>query len=400
MAIIEKIIDKCDKYEDETIELRRKIHKNPELSNKEYETSKLVENYLLNLGIKTKRIGETGILGILKCKGEGKTLLLRADMDALPIDEETDLTFKSKNEGVMHACGHDVHTANLLIVAKVLSELKEEINGRVKFLFQPAEERGGGAKDMIELGVLENPEVDLSLALHIMPIKEGQILINHGNITAYSDGFKLTIKGKKAHSRKPQEGIDAINIAGHIIVVLNSIMSKDINPLHRATFSIGKIKGGTASNVIADRVEVKGMIRSLDSEAREIIIKRIEKLSKGVAQSFGGFCEFHFNEGYPSVYNDKNIGEKISDVFQENATKIYKGFGIKDPKKLIVKDAKAIMAAEDFGFFSQKIPTLYYMVGTGDRAPGHSSKFFVDEDYIKLCTRTMVLASLFYLNNM
>lgn len=400
MDIIEKIINKCDKYEEETISLRRKIHQDPELSNDEYRTSKLVEEYLMDLGIEVNRLGETGVLGILKTNGKGKTLLIRADMDALPIDEETDLSFKSKNKGLMHACGHDVHTANLLVVAKVLNEFKDGLNGTIKFLFQPAEERGGGVKDMISLGVLENPEVDASIALHIMPIKQGRILINHGNITAFSDGFKITVNGKKAHTRKPEEGIDAINIAAHIIVALNSIISKNISPLDSASFSIGKINGGSATNITADKVELKGIMRSLDSESRKIMQRKIEEISKGIALSFGGMCKVSFNEGYPSVYNNEYLTEHISKTFKNSALNIYKGLNIENPIEYILRDAQPIMASEDFGFFSEKIPTLYYMIGTGDTAPGHSSRFLVDEDYIKLCTRTMVIASVVYLNDL
>ena len=339
MYSIEKIIDICDKYEDETITLRRKIHENPELSHKEYETSNMVEEYLLNLGIQVKRIGETGVLGIINGKGKGKTILLRADMDALPIDEETDLSFKSKNKGVMHACGHDVHTANLLVVSKILSEFKDKWNGTVKLIFQPAEERGGGAKEMIDSGVLDNPKVDFAMALHIMPIESGEMLINSGNITAYSDGFKLNVLGKKAHTRKPEEGIDAINIAAHIIVSLNSIMSKNISPFDRATFSIGKISGGVASNIVANSVELKGMMRSLDSDARDIMKEKIEKMSKGIAESFGGHCEFIFNEGYPSVYNDSESTEKTANIFEENSLEIYTGFDVETPRDYILKDA-------------------------------------------------------------
>lgn len=398
MELIDKIISLSDKYEDETIAIRREIHQNPELSNKEYETSKLVEEYLLDLGIEVKRIGETAILGTLEGKEKGKTLLLRADMDALPIEEETDLTFKSKNKGVMHACGHDVHTANLLIVAKILKELKDDWKGIIKFAFQPAEERGGGAKEMINLGILEDPKVDLAMGLHIMPDKGGRILINDESVTAYSDGFKFTIRGRKAHTRKPQEGVDAINIAAHILVALNSIISKNISPLDRATFSVAKIKGGTATNVVSDKVEMLGMSRSLDKEARDTIRERIETIAKETANMFGGEAEVKFKGGYPSVYNDKEQTKLLLEVFEEQARNLYKSFNIENPKSYIIGDAKPILASEDFGFFSQEVPSVYYMVGTGDNAPGHSSKFLVDEEWIKLCTRTMTLASVNYLN--
>lgn len=393
----------------ETIRLRRKIHQNPELSGKEYHTSRLVEEEIYKLGLQSKRIGETGVVCLVNGKDKVnkdqkyKTIMLRADMDALPIEEELDLDFKSKNIGVMHACGHDVHTANLITVLRILNDLKDEWSGTIKFLFQPAEERGAGAKDMIKQGVLQNPDVDFAMALHIMPIEKGKVLINHGNITAYSDGFVLKIKGKSAHSRRPQDGIDAINIAGYIIVSLNSILSKIISPLSRSTFSIGQITGGSASNIIADYVELKGMIRSLDKDAREVIISKIEEISKGIAESFGGKCEFVFYQGYPSVVNDELTTKLLGNLFKENFQDIIKDIDKKTydknmVDKYILKDASPIMAAEDFGFYSKRVPSTYYMVGTGDYGSGHSSTFYVDEKWIKFCTRTMIMGALKILN--
>lgn len=407
--MLKKIIELTNKYEEETIRLRRMIHQNPELSGKEYDTSKLVEEELFKLGLEAKKIGETGILcvlngeGILNKEQKYKTLMLRADMDALPIEEDLDLEFKSKNIGIMHACGHDVHTANLITVAKILNELKDKWSGTIKFLFQPAEEKGAGAMDMIRNGVLKSPDVDFAMALHIMPIEKGKVLINHGNITAYSGGFIIRVKGKSAHSRKPQEGIDAINIAGHIIVSLNSILSKDISPLSRATFSIGQIIGGKASNIIADDVELKGMIRSLDKDAQEIIKTKTEEISKGIAKTFGGNCEFVFHEGYPSVFNDESTTKLLGNLFRENFLDIIEDidkrvYNKNSPDKYILKDAQPIMASEDFGFYSEQLPSIYYMVGTGDYAPGHSSTFYVDEKWIKFCTRTMLIGALKILN--
>ena len=394
MAIIDKIISLSNKYEDYVIKIRRKIHENPELSFKEFETSQLVISELEKLNIDiTKEIAGTGVIGLLKGKEEGKVLLIRADMDALPIEEGADVDFKSKNKGLMHACGHDVHTANLLGVARILSELKDEFNGTVKFMFQPGEERGGGARKMIQEGILSNPKVDAALALHLMSIKQGKILVTNNNITAYSDGFTIKIFGKGAHTAKPQDGVDAINIAGNIIVSLNTIISKGIDPRDAATFSIGKIKGGTSNNIVSDYVELTGMIRSTNATSRDIIREKIESISKGIAQTFGGSSTFELREGYPSIVNNRELTGKIRNGFRENLQKLSQD--ISDDIEL--RTYKALLTADDFGYISHQVPSTYYMIGTGDFSPIHTSNFCVDEKYIKLCTRTMALAAMEYL---
>ena len=405
MDLVQKVIDLSNKHEDEILDLRRQIHENPELAFEEWKTSQLIFHELSALGFEiTRDLAGTGILGILKGKNEGKVLLLRADMDALPINEKVDIEFKSKVEGVMHACGHDVHVANLIGVAKILNHLKDEFNGTIKFLFQPGEEKGGGAKKMVELGVLNNPKVNGAIAMHIMPIKKGQVLIPKDIATANSDGFTIKIYGRQAHTSKPEQGIDAINIAAHIVVALNSILAKNIDPFDVATFSIGKIKGGRANNIVSDYAQLNGMIRSLSSDARSTIIKRIEELSKGIANSFGGRCEFELRPGYPSVVNDKELTSKITENLKKHYRRLIQDidstiYDEEDLGEYIVADSKPLMNAEDFGFIASQIPSTYYMVGTGDYAPHHSSKFFVDEKYIKLCTRTMTLAALEFLLN-
>lgn len=404
MSILDKIIKLSNKYEEHVINLRRKIHQNPELSFDEYGTRELIINELEKLGIEYERgIAGTGILATLYGKEEGKVLLLRAEMDALPIEEDIEIDFKSVNKGVMHACGHDVHIANLLGVAKILSDLKEEFNGTIKFMFQPGEEKGGGGRKMIAEGILQNPKVDAAIALHIMPIRQGEILISNSNITAYSDGFTIKVYGKSAHTSKPQDGVDAINIAGNIIVSLNSIISKHLDPRDAATFSIGKIKGGTSNNIVPDYVELSGMIRATTKESRNIIRGKSESISKGIANTFGGDCSFEIREGYPSIFNDEVLTEFIRNSFRTNYLEMIKDIDEKiykenDINKYIINH-KPLLTADDFGYISNIVPSTYYMVGTGDFAPGHSSKFFVDERYIKLCTRTMALAALEYLND-
>ena len=405
VKLVNKIIDLSNRYEEEIINNRRRIHENPELSFCEYETSKFVEEELKKLGLEVySGIAETGVVGLLQGKSEGKVLLLRADMDALPLDEETDIEFKSKNKGVMHACGHDVHTVNLLGVAKIMCELKNEFHGTIKFVFQPAEEKGGGGREMVRLGVLQNPKVDAAIALHVMPIEEGRILISDKNVSAYSDSFILQVKGKKAHTSRPQDGVDAINIAANIVVTLNSILVKNLDPFEIATFSIGKISGGSAVNIVPDYVSIKGMIRSVGKEARNVLKDKIESISKDIAKVYEGECVFEFNPGYPSIYNNEILTHQIRENFKKNYSELIKDidsniYNEGDLKRYIISDGKPMLGAEDFGFYAQKVPACFYRVGVGNYAPAHSSKFFVDEKYIKLCTRTMALAAIKYLNS-
>lgn len=396
MLLIDSIITLSNKYEDYIINLRRKIHQNPELSFNEHKTSELIVSELKKLGMKTTTgIAGTGVIATLEGKEDGKVILLRADIDALPVEEEVEIDFKSINKGVMHACGHDVHTANLLGVARILTELRQEFSGTVKFMFQPGEEKGGGGRKMIEEGILQNPKVDAAIALHIMPIRQGEILISNNNITAYSDGFTIKVYGKSAHTSKPQDGVDAINIAGHIIVALNSIVAKNIDPRDAATFSIGKIQGGTSNNIVPDYVELGGMIRATTKESRDTIREKLESISKEIAKIFGGECTFELREGYPSIINAVELTNMVRDTFRNNSNKLIKDIG----EEVIILDHKPLLTADDFGYISNIVPSTYYMVGTGDFAPGHSPEFFVDEKYIKLCTRTMALAALEYLNN-
>ncbi len=398
MLSIDRIIGLSNKYEDYVIDMRRKIHMYPELSSKEFDTSNLILKELKKLNIPFRaKIAGTGILATLEGKEKGKTILIRAEMDALPIEEDSNFEYKSRKPNIMHACGHDVHTANLLGLANILSEIKEDFPGTVKFMFQTAEEKGGGCKKMLDDGLLEGENVDYTLALHIMPIEKGKILISRGNITANSDGFTIKVYGRNAHSSKPQDGIDTINIAGHIIVSLNSIIPKYLDPGDIATFTIGKIRGGKANNIIPDYVELTGMMRSLSDESRKILHKELNRIPKSIANSFGGSSEIIIRKGYPSVFNDVKLTEIIEDAFRTNYVDLVKDIkkdaSDKDTHKYIVNH-KPLLTADDFGYLSDLIPSVYFMIGTGDYGPQHSSKFFVDEKYIKLCTRTMALAVL------
>lgn len=395
--LLDKVLSLSDKYEDYILDIRRRIHQNPELSFNEYETGKLVMTELEKMGINAVGgIAGTGVMAELKGGEEGKVILLRADMDALPIEEKVEWEFKSNNPGIMHACGHDVHTANLLGVAKILTELESDLKGTVKFMFQPGEEKGGGCRKMIDEGLLDK-EIHGALALHIMPIEKGKILISNNNITAYSDGFTIKVYGKSAHTYKPEDGIDSINIASHIVVALNSIISKKLNPQEIATFSIGKFHGGNSNNVLADYVELSGMIRAINREWRDRIREEIKNISTGIAASFGGSASIEIREGYPSVINNVNLTNRIRNLFKINYGEMTRdihesqlGYVAED----YVVNHSPLLVSDDFGYISQRIPSTYYMVGTGTYAPGHNPNFFVDEGYIKLCTRTMTLAAL------
>ncbi|KNF10032.1 amidohydrolase [Gottschalkia purinilytica] len=369
-SIYDKISKLANKYKREVIEIRRSIHMYPELAFEEIRTSQIVANKLKEIGIEvTTKIAETGVVGILRGKYKGKTVALRADMDALPIQEDNELDFKSINDGVMHACGHDCHTANLLGVAMILSELREEIRGNVKFIFQPGEETGGGGNRLIKAGVLENPKVDAIFAIHIGPGDLGRIDIGHGSISANSDGFMLKIKGKKAHTSTPQQGTDAIVISAHIITALQTILTRQLSPFEPATFTIGKIKGGVAHNIIPDLVQIRGMIRCISQDARKTIKDKIKDISKSIAESMGGDCEVKFKAGYPSVINNKKMFELVKKV----GTDLY-------GKERVFINNEPMLISEDFGFYSHLIPACLFFISSGESCPLHTSKFIVDED--------------------
>lgn len=403
MNITKSVIELSNIYEADIIKLRRKIHEYPEIAFKEIQTSKTIKYELEKLGLEVQsKIAQTGIVSILKGASDGKVLLLRADMDALPIEEMTGLPFSSKCAGVMHACGHDVHSAVLVGVARILKALDKEWRGTVKLVFQPAEESGGGGRKMIQEGILENPHVDACLALHVTDSElPGTIAFGKKNVTAYSDKFIIKVLGKASHSAEPQEGVDAINIAAHIIIALNSIIKNEISPLETVTFSIGEIKGGTAPNIISDQVELVGMMRNTTKETRIKMIHRLQEISQKTAETFNGKVDFTLIEGYTSVYNEENLAEKLKRSVKENYKLLMDDIGlVEDDRvdKYVFDFDKPFLGAEDFGFYSQERPSCFFRVGTGNKTSVHTPQFIVDEKYIKLCVRTMVLSALEYLN--
>lgn len=372
---------------DDVIKIRRFLHMNPELSNREFETAKLVASKLLSLGLDVKTgIAGTGVTGLLQGNRRGITLGLRADMDALPIQEKTSVPFRSLNPGVMHACGHDVHTAVALGTAMVMADLKERITGGIKFIFQPAEEgppegETGGASQMVTEGVLEDPAVSAIFGFHVWPEADvGQVMFAPETIMASSDGFTLTIQGRSAHGARPQEGVDAVVLAARTVLALQTIISRGVDPVRPAVVTVGKISGGLRANIIAPSVTMEGTIRTLDAETRSRIESLIDQITAGVTGPFGADYTFRYRKGTAAVYNHPDLAVLLGPVLEQTVG------------EQNVLPLKPQMVAEDFSAFSESIPGLYFLLGV--RPPGqktmpplHSPDFNPDERSIALGIR-------------
>lgn len=364
----------------EIINIRRDFHMYPELGFQEFRTSKIIASYLENLGLKVeKNIAKTGVLGILKGKEEGKTILLRADIDALPIEELNDVPYKSKNKGIMHACGHDGHTAILLGVAKVLTKYKDLLKGTVKFAFQPAEELPpGGAELMIKEGILENPYVEKVYALHLANhIPSGKIAIRGGIFCAQADAFTIKVKGKGGHGSAPDKTIDPIIISTHIVQALQAIPSREIDPHTPFVLSVCKIESGNAFNVIPEEAEIKGTVRSFDKNLAEYVSKRIELISKNIAEAFRGKAELEYEFGYPPGKNDEKEAEFVKKIAEEIVG-----------KENVLED-KPSMGGEDFSYFLEERPGAMFWLGSKNEEKGliyphHSSYFDFDESVMSI----------------
>ena len=373
----------ADKIIDKVIAWRRDIHANPELSQHEERTSGLVAGVLEGLGLEvTRNVGGFGVVGLLRGKTPGKTIALRADMDALPLTEATGLDFASQNPGVMHACGHDTHTAMLLGTACVLAEMRENLTGNVKFIFQPAEELNptGGAPGMIREGVLENPHVDALFALHVWPAYQtGKIAIRSGSTMAASDRIFLTVRGKTAHGSRPDQGLDAVVAAAHVITALQGIISRNVSPLDSAVLTIGKIEGGYRYNVIPDCVKMEGTVRTLNPDVQEKMPEWIRRTAQGIAGAFGAECEVEYVKGYPPLVNDSGLAEVARDSVKSRL----------GDSALIVPE-QPDLTAEDFAFFARERPAVMAWLGCRpegikleDTAMLHNTKFCPDEECFK-----------------
>jgi amidohydrolase len=402
----QQIIDqKASELEEQVIEWRRHFHKNPELSNREFETAKTIAAHLRKLGMEVQtEVAHTGVVGILKGGKDGPTVALRADIDALPVTERTDLPFKStfiseyqgKEVGVMHACGHDTHIAILMGVAQILTDMKDELAGTVKFIFQPAEEGApvgeeGGAELMIKEGVLKNPDVDAIFGLHIWDsTPAGVIEYRPQGIMASVNSFKLVVEGKQAHGSTPWKGVDPIVTAAQIINNAQTIVSRNM-PLTKqaAVVSFGVIEGGVRHNIIPERIEMEGTIRALDEDMRQLIFKRLEEIVEHTAASNGATAQLTINKGYPITYNDPQLTQQMLPTLERVA----------GSDKVNLMDA--VTGAEDFSFFQEKIPGLYLFLGGKPEgvtpAGHHTPDFIIDESAMLLGVRAMATLTLDYM---
>ena len=369
MNVLEKIKRLSLKYDKDIISLRRKIHESPELAFEEYKTSSLIYEKLKRLKLnKLQKISGTGVVGVLE-GSRGKCVGLRADIDALPILEQTGLQFSSKNHGKMHACGHDAHSAMLYGASLILNELRDELNGKVKFIFQPAEEKNpGGASIMIKDGVLENPKVDAIFGQHII-INEpaGSLGFYPGVMMASQDELYITIYGKQAHGAKPHLSIDPIVVASQVILALQTVVSRNTSPYDPIVLTIGKIEGGTATNIIPSEVKLSGTIRTLNESLRKKSLKKINNILKGITKAAGASYKFDISHGYPELINDKK-----QTLFALSTAKEYGG-------KKNVFEAERLMGAEDFAFYLKKIPGTFYRIGVGNTSDIHTPTMNLNE---------------------
>lgn len=382
-----KIKALAKQYAPAFIEVRHHLHAHPELSYQEFETSKFVQQKLAEFNIPFEVKATTGVIGLIKGKNpDSRIVALRADMDALPINEQNDIPYKSTKQGVMHACGHDVHTTCLLGAARILSETKNNWEGTVKLIFQPGEEKNpGGASLLIKEGVLENPKPGGIFALHVNPqLEVGKLSFRSGKVMASADEIYITIKSKGGHAAAPQLTSDTILIASHLIVALQQVISRNNNPLLPSVLSITSFQGGYTTNVIPSEVKLMGTFRAMDEGWRFKAHDIIRKLSTGLVQSMGAEIDLHIDVGYPTVYNN----EQLNDVAKKIAEQ-YMG-------SQNVEETEIRMGAEDFGFYSQKIPGCFFRLGTGNPSKGitsgvHTPLFNIDEDAIETGIGIMAL---------
>ncbi len=372
--MIEKYLN--EKNIAEVIDMRRWLHTHAELSENEFQTMDYICERLTEWGIPFRKgVAETGVVGLIQGTGEGPTVALRADTDALPIIEETGLPFASENQGVAHSCGHDAHTAILLEVAHILSQKKEEFCGNVKLLFQPAEETIGGAKRMIEDGCMQNPEVDYVLGLHVEPtLNVGQVGVRYGKMYAASDMIDLTIKGKGSHGAHPDEGVDAIMVAAMILQGVQNIVGRNVSPLESAVCTFGKIEGGLVRNQIADEVKMQGILRTLTPEMREFFRNRVIDLAVGTGKLMGAEVEVNLMESYGPLINN----DSLTSVVEKTMVKML-------GQEQVIVEKEPDLGCEDFSYFATEKPGCYYHLGCHnpkeeEHIDLHNPRFTIDED--------------------
>jgi amidohydrolase len=396
VKLIQNVADEARSLQNNIVAWRRELHQIPEVGLETPLTASYVVAKLRGIGIACKSdVGGHGVVGLIEGGGQGNTIALRADMDGLAIREETGLPFASTN-GKMHACGHDAHTAMLLGAAKILYSCRNQFTGKVKLIFQPGEEGPGGAKPMIDDGVLENPKVEAIIGLHCGAIfKEigvGQVGISYGSSMACIDRFLIKIKGSGCHGAMPDTGVDPIVITGQILTALQTIVSRETKPVNPTVVSIGKIHGGSAYNIIPDEVELEGTIRSVKQDDREKIARRLEEIVAGITKGMRGDYEYRYIFGYPPLVN--NV--QFTRFFVRSARKIV-------AEKDIIEILYPTMAGEDMAFFLERVPGTYFFLGAGNIAknivyPHHSSRFDVDEDVFWIGSALLAQVAVDWLN--
>ena len=378
--IKESIQQLANKYASEFIDIRHHLHAHPELSYKEFETAAFVQQKLKDWGIPFEVKATTGVVGLIQGKNpSSRVTALRADMDALPITEENDVDYRSKNMGVMHACGHDVHTACLLGAAKILNELKNKWEGTVKLIFQPGEEKNpGGASLMIAEGVLENPEPEKIFALHVHPgLETGKLSFRNGMVMASADEIYISIKSKGGHAAAPQFTADTILIASHLIISLQQVISRNNSPVNPSVLSITSFQGGHTTNVIPSEVKLMGTFRAMNEEWRFKAHELIKKQTIEIVKAMGAEATIHIDVGYPFVLNDEKLGNAARKKAEE-----YMGAAN-------VEERGLRMGAEDFAYYSHQIPACFFRLGAGSKAKGitsgvHTPTFNIDEGAIEI----------------
>jgi amidohydrolase len=383
----DKIQELAKQYHADVIGIRRHLHQHPELSYQEAQTGRFIAEQLKALGIPCEHgVAENGVVGLIHgSNGSSKVIALRADIDALPITEANEVTYKSQNNGVMHACGHDVHTSSLLGAARILNEVRDQFDGTIKLIFQPAEERlPGGASLMIKEGVLDNPKPGSIIGQHVHPpLEVGKIGMKPGKYMASADEIYVTVSGKGGHAALPHDGIDPIVITSHIITALQQIVSRNADPSMPTVLTFGHIAStGGATNVIPNEVKLQGTFRTMDEGWRFDAHQRMKKMAESIAEGMGGRCEFDIKVGYPALVNHDDLTHKVRAWSEEY-------LGAEN-----VVDLPIRMTAEDFAYYSQEMPACFYRLGTGNPAKGitspiHTSTFDVDEDCLALSTGLM-----------
>lgn len=383
--------NRIDAVWDAVIGYRRWLHQNPELSGQEKCTAAYIADCLCKMGLSPKEnIGGYGVTAVIEGKQGGKCIGLRADFDALSLQEDTGLPFASQNPGVCHACGHDMHTAMLLGAAQVLCGLKEQFIGTIKLIFQPSEENvsDSGAKKMIAAGVMEEPHVDAMLAQHVSPHHPtGTVALRQGAMSASSDRFSIEIHGKSSHGSAPENGVDAVTIGAQVISALQTIISRTVSPQDSAVLTIGTVTAGSRYNIIADSFRMEGTCRTLNPQVQDAMPRRMEDIVKGITLGMGGSYTFSYTKGFSPVINDMATCTSVLDTIKR----------LLGEEKIILQD-KVTMIGEDFSFFAQTVPGVFYWLGCREESapffPLHSNRFAPDEEAMRTGIRVMISSAL------